>query len=73
MGLFDSMFSSSSSKGGVPSYLRKSYERYGLDPDNEGGSPTPNHGTKMYCTMCRKIYDGGYLCTKCNNILVEWH
>lgn len=72
MGLFDSLFSSSS-KGGVPSYLRESYEKYGFDPDNEGGSAKPNNGKKMYCTRCRRIYNGGVNCRECRNILVEWH
>ena len=71
MGLFDSLFSSSNG-GGVPNYLRKEYERFGLDPDAAPQS-APNEGTKMYCTMCRKIYNGGYTCSNCKNILVEWH
>ncbi len=67
-------FSSSSKKGGVPGYLRKDYEKFGLDPDEEeyDVASTPNHGKKMYCTMCRKIYNGGIKCTKCDNLLVEW-
>lgn len=71
MGLFDSLFSSTNN-GDVPSYLRKDYERFGLNPDNEVSKRPSNNGTKMYCTMCRKIYNGGYLCRQCNNILVEW-
>ncbi len=73
MGFFDSLFSSSSNRGNVPDYMRKSYEKFGLDPDDEGSKPVSNNGIKMYCTQCRKIYNGGYMCTKCNNILVEWH
>lgn len=72
MGFFDSLFSSSS-KGGVPDYLRDSYKKFGLDPDNEGCSPTPNNRKKMYCTRCRRIYNGGVMCRECSNPLVEWH
>ena len=76
MGFFDSLFSSSSSnKGGVPSYLRNDYIKHGLNPDDEGmGRSTSNRGKKMYCTMCRRIYEGDIaICPKCENILIEWH
>ena len=71
MGLFDALFSADSDKGGPPKYLRDSYQKFGLDPDNELG-PIPNRGKKMYCTMCRKIYNGGVRCVNCDNDLVEW-
>ena len=35
MGFLDALFSSSSGKGGVPDYLKREYEKFGLDPDNE--------------------------------------
>lgn len=73
MGFLDSLFSSSSSKGGVPDYLRRDYEKFGLDPDNEVRGSISNKGKKMYCTMCRKIYNGGHMCPDCENLLVEWH
>lgn len=73
MGFLDSLFSSPSGKGSMPDYLRKDYEKYGLDPDNESVGSVPNKGKKMYCTMCRRIYNGGAQCPKCRNILVEWH
>ena len=66
MGFFDSFLSN---EGSAPSYIRKQYEKYGLDTDNEV-SNVSNQGKKMYCTMCRKIYNGGYKCGNCNNILV---
>lgn len=70
MGLFDALFSSDSDKGGPPKYIRDGYKKFGLDPDNEFG-PDPNAGKHMYCTMCRRIYNGGSYCTKCNNPLIE--
>lgn len=73
MGIFDSLFSSSSSKGDIPSYLRDTYKKFGLDPDDEGGGSMPNDGKNMYCTMCRRIYNGGVMCPDCHNPLVEWH
>lgn len=74
MGFFDSLFSDGKGKSnGVPGYLKKDYERYGLDPDNEGGRRSPNEGKKMYCTRCRRIYVNGYvICPDCRNNLVEW-
>ncbi|MBR2895394.1 MAG: hypothetical protein IKC03_07030 [Oscillospiraceae bacterium] len=72
MGIFDSLFSSKKSSGGVPDYLKKSYKQFGLDPDDEGGQPVPNVGKKMYCTMCRKIYvNGAVRCRNCDNVLIE--
>lgn len=73
VGFFDSLFSSSSGRGNVPDYLKNSYEKFGLDPDDEGENHISSNRTKMYCTQCRKIYNGGYKCIKCDNILVEWH
>lgn len=73
MGFFDSLFSSSPDRGGVPDYLKNSYEKFGINPDDESRNQIPNNGIKMYCTQCRKIYNGGYKCTKCDNILVEWN
>ncbi len=73
MRFLDSLFSSGSSKGGVPGYLKGDYEKVGLATENENGFSVANPGQKMYCTKCRKIYIGGYKCSDCNNILVEWH
>ncbi len=39
------LFSSSSNKGGVPSYLKKEYEKLGLDPDNEVKGGPVNQGS----------------------------
>lgn len=72
MGFLDSLFSSSNKDGSTPSYLKKEYEKFGLDADHEVKG-TANQGKKMYCTMCRRIYNGGYMCNHCKNILVEWH
>ena len=75
MGFLDSLFSDSSSnkKGGVPSYLRDDYRKFGLDPDENDLPPVANEGKKMYCTRCRRIYNGGCVCPECRNLLVEWH
>lgn len=73
MGFLDSFFSSPPGQGGMSDHLRKDYEKFGFDPDDEGGGPIPNKGKKMYCTMCHRIYNGGVKCSQCNNILVEWH
>lgn len=72
MGFWDS---SSSRKGGVPTWLRKDYEKFGLDPDNEApwNSSDDNSGKKMYCPRCGSVYNGGYKCRECGNLLVEWH
>lgn len=72
MGFLDSLFSSSPNQGGLPGYLKNAYEKAGLDPDNETKGKVANQGKKMYCTMCRKVYNGGYKCSACDNILVEW-
>ena len=58
IGFLDSIFSSSSDKGGIPGYLRKDYEKIGIYPDDEEGSPLANNGKKMYRIMCRRIYKG---------------
>jgi hypothetical protein len=71
MGFLGSLFSSTSDQGSMPKYLQKEYEKFGLDPDHEVKG-TANRGKKMYCTMCRRIYNGGVYCRDCNNILVEW-
>lgn len=64
LGFFDN---NQKKKSGPPEYLRRTF---GLDYDYD--SPKPNQGKKMYCTMCRKIYNGGVRCYDCDNILVEW-
>lgn len=71
MGFLDGLFSSSSGKGGPPDYLKRDYEKFGLDPDHEVS--VVNKHKKMYCTRCRRIYNGGAKCQDCGNILVEWH
>lgn len=52
--------------------MKNEYEKVGLDPDNDLSGEIANQGKKMYCTMCRKIYNGGYMCPARHNILVEW-
>lgn len=51
MGLFDSLFSGGGSgkkPGEMPSYIRKTYEDAGLDPD--WVPKDSNKGKQMYCT-----------------------
>lgn len=72
MVFLNSLFTSSSNRGSVPSYLKNEYEKVGLNPDNDLSGEIANQGKKMYCTICRKIYNGGYMCPARHNILVEW-
>ncbi len=73
MGFFDSLFSNNKGSGNIPSYLRKDYEKFGLDPDDESWGPSPTREKKMYCTRCRRIYvNGSVICPECRNTLVEW-
>lgn len=58
-----------SRNGGVPGWLRGSYEKFGLDPNEENSSAGSQNRSKWVCPRCGTTnWSDNYKCKSCGNI-----